>query len=62
MEKTKKPLYVYLKGTRYNTYKVYREETTDLIEIEHEFDTFDELINYVINFSNSLSIPIQFYM
>lgn len=62
MEETKKPLYAYIKGNRYDTYKVYREADEELQEIEHTFGTYEGFINYVINFSNSTSTPIQFYM
>ena len=61
MEKIKKPLYAYIKGNRYKAYRVYRKEDEELKEINEEFDSFDALIEFVYNFSNWHSVPIQFY-
>lgn len=62
MEEIKKPLYAYIKGDKYKTYKIYREEDEELKKINQEFDDFSSLIDYVYRFSNWYSIPIQFYM
>jgi len=61
MEETKKPLYAYIKGNKYDTYKVYREADEELNEIKEEFEDFTSLISWVYQFSNINSIPIQFY-
>ena len=62
MEEIKKPMYAYVKGGRYNFYRVKREQDEELKEINEEFETFNDLIQWVYQFSNLYSIPVQFYI
>ena len=62
LEQTKNGiLYAYIKGDRYSEYRVYMEENDNLKEVEQEFDTFEELIEFAVNFSHFYSVAIQFY-
>ena len=62
MEKIKAPLYAYIKGDRYDTYAVRRDEDKDTNEVKLEFETLEQLEKFVIEFSHYYSVPVQFYM
>ena len=53
-------MYADIKGNRYNKYQIQFEGNSDLIAIEEEFETFDRLIEFVYQFSNTYTIPVQF--
>lgn len=55
-------VYAYIKGGRYDKYSISFEGNDELKAIEQDFETLEELTNFVINYSNYCSIPIQFYM
>lgn len=55
-------MYAYIKGARYKEYKAIFEGTEDIIAIEKEFDTLEELMHFTIQFSNYYSISIQYYI
>ena len=57
----KKTLYVYVKGNRYNVYKVEREEDEEFMKIEKEFETFEDLMWFVVATSNTYSIPVRIF-
>ena len=54
-------IYAYIKGDRYDKYKVYREADKDFKEIDVEFETYEQLIEWCVNSSNNYDIPVQFY-
>ena len=55
-------IYAYIKGDRYKTYKVYREGDEKFKEIDIEFETYEQLIEWCVRNSNYSSIPVQFYI
>lgn len=55
-------MYAYIKGSRYKNYSVNFNGNEVLKEVKQEFDTFDELMEFIMNFSNYYSVAIQFYM
>ena len=55
-------MYAYIKGSKYKKYSVDLKGNEVLKEVQQEFDTFDELMEFVMNFSNYYSVAIQFYM
>ena len=50
-------IYAYVKGARYENYKVIWEK----YDVNKTFDTQEEPLDYVISNSNFDSTPVQFY-
>ena len=53
--------YVYIKGDTYKEYTLKYQGDETFNEIEKTFETLEELMQYVITFSDYYSISIQFY-
>ena len=58
----KKVMYAYIKGERYKSYFVDFEGTEEIKAIHKEFESLEVLNEFVIQFSNYYSIPIQYYI
>lgn len=57
----KEPLYVYIKSDKYNEYKVVRDADEEVTQVNEIFETEEDMMQFVIDFSNYYSIPVQFY-
>ena len=55
-------IYVYIKGDRYNCYSVQFEGNDIINAFQLTFDTIEQLTNYIMQFSNVYSIPVQYYI
>lgn len=60
-EKEKNVVYAYIVGKSYKHYMAYYEGSEEVKAFNKEFESYDALIEFVVNFSNYYSLPIQFY-
>lgn len=55
-------LYAYIKSDRYSGYRIIFEGNEDLKEIDLTFESMESMQEFIINFSNYNSIPVQYYI
>lgn len=59
--KIRKLGYAYIKGNRYGKYSFRYEGDDEIKEVEKEFEELEQLMNFIISFSDYYDVPIQIY-
>ena len=59
--KTRKIAYAYIKSNRYDKYSFRYDGDEEIKEVEKEFEEINQLMNFMIAFSDYYDIPIQIY-
>ena len=53
--------YAYFKGVNYKTFSFLYEGDDEVKEVRKDFNTIEELVGFMISFSDYYSIPVQIY-